>query len=78
MVGSESRCHERLHLSTREYVRLVRDRVTSVGLDPVRHGAQTLRRSKVPHIQQETGNLRAVQLLLGYTKMVGTGPQEHS
>lgn len=81
MVGSEylwpGRWHERLH-SPREYVRLVRDRVTSVGMDPVRYGTQTIRRSKVAHIQQGTGNLRAVQLLLGDTKMVGTGPQEHS
>lgn len=76
MIGSEylwpGRFHERLHISTRQYARLVRDWVKSVGLEPSAYGTHSMRRTKVAQIYRKTGNLRAVQLLLGHTKMDST------
>ena len=76
MVGSEhlwpGRFHERRHISTRQYARLVRDWVTSIGLEPSAYGTHSMRRTKVAQIYRKTGNLRAVQLLLGHTKMDST------
>ncbi|MDD9724560.1 tyrosine-type recombinase/integrase [Roseovarius sp. SK2] len=76
MVGSEflwpGRFHERLHISTRQYARLVRDWVSSIGLDATSYGTHSMRRTKVAQIYKKTGNLRAVQLLLGHTKMDST------
>jgi len=76
MVGSEflwpGRFHERLHISTRQYARLVRDWVKSIGLEPSAYGTHSMRRTKVAQIYRKTGNLRAVQLLLGHTKMDST------
>ena len=76
MIGSEylwpGRFHDRLHISTRQYARLVRDWVTSIGLEPTSYGTHTMRRTKVAQIYRKTGNLRAVQLRLGHTKMDST------
>ena len=76
MVGSEflwpGRFHDRLHISTRQYARLVRDWVKSIGLEPSAYGTHSMRRTKVSQIYKKTGNLRAVQLLLGHTKMDST------
>ena len=76
MVGSEylwpGRFHERLHISTRQYARIVRDWVTSIGLEASAYGTHSMRRTKVTQIYKKTGNLRAVQLLLGHTKMDST------
>ncbi|SNT39235.1 tyrosine-type recombinase/integrase, partial [Tropicimonas sediminicola] len=76
MSGSEflwpGRFHERLHISTRQYARLVREWVQSIGLDPTSYGTHSMCRTKVAQIYRKTGNLRAVQFLLGYTKMDGT------
>ncbi|WP_323767700.1 tyrosine-type recombinase/integrase [Marinovum sp.] len=76
MIGSEylrpGRFHERLHISTRQYARLVREWVKSIGLDPTPYGTHSMRRTKVAYIYRKTGNLRAVQLLLGHTKMDST------
>ena len=76
MIGSEflwpGRFHERLHISTRQYARLVRDWVNSIGLEPSAYGTHSMRRTKVAQIYRKTGNLRAVQLLLGHTKMDST------
>ena len=73
MIGSEyiwpGRFHERLHISTRQYGRIVRDLVTSIGLEVTAYGTHSMRRTKVTQIYRKTGNLRAVQLLLGHTKM---------
>ncbi|MFW8596384.1 tyrosine-type recombinase/integrase [Cribrihabitans neustonicus] len=73
MIGSEflwpGRFHERLHISTRQYARRVREWVKSIGLEPSSYGTHLMRRTKVAQIFRKTGNLRAVQLLLGYTKM---------
>jgi integrase len=60
------------HLSTRQYARIVKSWVTSIGLDPVGYGTHSLRRTKAALIYRKTKNLRAVQLLLGHTKMEST------
>ena len=60
------------HLSTRQYARLVRDWVSAIGLDPSAYGTHSLRRTKAALIYRKTGNLRAVQLLLGHTKVDST------
>ena len=76
MVGSEflwpGRFHDPDHISTRQYARLVKDWVTSIGLEPSAYGTHSLRRTKVAQIYKKTGNRRAVQLLLGHTKMDST------
>ncbi|UYG09318.1 tyrosine-type recombinase/integrase [Halomonas sp. M4R1S46] len=60
------------HLSTRQYARTVKDWVASIGLDPSAYGTHTLRRKKASLIYRRTKNLRAVQLLLGHTKLEST------
>ncbi|MGM4919278.1 tyrosine-type recombinase/integrase [Tardiphaga sp. 813_E8_N1_3] len=60
------------HLSTRQYGRIVDRWVVSLGLDRRRYGTHSLRRTKVSQIYKKTGNLRAVQLLLGHTKLEST------
>ena len=60
------------HLSTRQYARIVKAWVTSIGLDPSIYGTHTLRRTKASLIYRRTKNLRAVQLLLGHTKLEST------
>ena len=59
-------------LSTRQYARLVGEWVASIGLDPLKFGTHSLRRTKATLIYRRTGNLRAVQLLLGHTKIEST------
>jgi integrase len=43
-----------------------------VGLDPSNYGTHSLRRTKATLIYKKTGNLRAVQLLLGHSKIEST------
>lgn len=64
-----SRFHDSSHISTRQYARIVRDWVTSIGLEPSAYGTHSMRRTKAAQIYKKTGNLRAVQLLLGHVKM---------
>jgi integrase len=59
-------------ITTRQYARLVSEWVASVGLDPRLFGTHSLRRTKATLIYRRTGNLRAVQLLLGHTKIEST------
>jgi len=59
-------------MTPRQYGRLVSDWFTGVGLDPHFYGTHSLRRTKATHIYRRTGNLRAVQLLLGHTKIEST------
>src|SRR5580658_9449238 len=56
-------------LSTRQYARVLADWVRGIGLDPCVYGTHSLRRTKATLIYRRTGNLRAVQLLLGHTKI---------
>ena len=67
-----SRLHDSDHLSTRQYARIVKAWVTAIGLDPTMYGTHTLRRTKASLIYRRTKNLRAVQLLLGHTKLEST------
>ena len=67
-----SRVHDCTHLSTRQYARIVNQWVASIGLDPHKYGTHSLRRTKAALIYKKTGNLRAVQLLLGHTKLEST------
>jgi integrase len=59
-------------MSTRQYARLVSEWIASIGLDPNLFGTHSLRRTKATLIYRRTGNLRAVQLLLGHTKIEST------
>ena len=59
-------------MTTRQYARLVAEWVGSIGLDPGLFGTHSLRRTKATLIYRRTGNLRAVQLLLGHTKIEST------
>lgn len=59
-------------LTTRQYARLVLEWIASIGLDPSLFGTHSLRRTKATLIYRRTGNLRAVQLLLGHTKIEST------
>jgi integrase len=58
--------------SPRQYARLVSDWLVGIGLDPHTYGTHSLRRTKATLIYRRTGNLRAVQLLLGHTKIEST------
>jgi len=60
------------HLSTRQYARLVDEWVTGVGLLRSEYGTHSLRRTKASIIYRATGNLRAVQILLGHSKIENT------
>ena len=67
-----SRARTGKHLSTRQYARLVGDWVEAVGLGRSAYGTHSLRRTKVALIYKRTGNLRAVRILLGHTKLEST------
>ena len=67
-----SRIHASPHLSTRQYARIVGTWVTGIGLNPNDYGTHSLRRTKASLIYKKTKNLRAVQLLLGHTKVEST------
>lgn len=60
------------HLSTRQYARAVHRWVGSIGLDPTAYGTHSMRRTKATLIYRRTKNLRAVQLLLGHSKLEST------
>jgi len=60
------------HLSTRQYARLVRQWIAQIGLNPMDYGTHSLRRTKATLIYRRTKNLRAVQLLLGHSKLEST------
>ena len=59
-------------MTTRQYARLVGHWIGAIGLDPSFFGTHSLRRTKATLIYRRTGNLRAVQLLLGHTKIEST------
>ena len=60
------------HLSTRQYARIVDGWVEEIGLDSTACGTHSMRRTKQTLIYRRTKNLRAVQLLLGHTKLEST------
>lgn len=67
-----SRIDHTHHMSTRQYARLVDEWVTAIGLRRAEYGTHSLRRTKASMIYRATGNLRAVQILLGHTKIENT------
>jgi len=60
------------HLSTRWYSRIAKKWVVSIGLDPTVYATHSIRRTKASLIYKRTKNLRAIQLLLGHTKLEST------
>ncbi len=68
----KSRIHDSPHISTKQYGRIVKSWVEQIGLDPEDYGTHSLRRTKASLIYRRTKNLRAVQLLLGHTKLEST------
>ena len=68
----KNRVHNSDHISTRQYARIVESWVTIIGLDPTSYGTHSLRRTKASLIYRRTKKLRAVQLLLGHTKLEST------
>jgi len=60
------------HLTTRQYARMLAGWLAIIDLDPCFYGTHSLRRTKATLIYKKTGNLRAVQLLLGHTKIEST------
>jgi integrase len=67
-----SRLSRSPHVSTRQYARIVHQLVAAIGLDPTVYGTHTMRRTKATLIYKRTKNLRAVQLLLGHSKLEST------
>lgn len=67
-----SRIHESKHLSIRQYARIVGGWVKEIGLDQSAYGTHSMRRTKPTLIYRRTKNLRAVQLLLGHSKLEST------
>jgi integrase len=67
-----SRINSSSHISTRQYARIVHRWVEMIGLDTSLYGTHSLRRTKATLIYRRTKNLRAVQLLLGHTKLEST------
>jgi len=67
-----SRIHESPHLGTRQYARIVDSWVKEIGLDQESYGTHSMRRTKASLIYRRTKNIRAVQLLLGHSKLEST------
>ena len=67
-----SRLRASPHLSLRQYARLLESWVVGIGLDPTGYGTHSMRRTKATLIYRRTKNLRAVQLLLGHSKLDST------
>ena len=67
-----SRLHESEHLGTRQYARILDGWVAELGLDSTSYGTHSMRRTKATMIYRRTKNLRAVQLLLGHSKLEST------
>jgi len=67
-----SRHRRSQHLSRRQYARIVRAWVASIGLECSSYATHSMRRTKPTLIYRRTKNLRAVQLLLGHTRLEST------
>lgn len=67
-----SRIHASPHICTQQYARILHHWVAELGLDITAYGTHSMRRSKASMIYKKTKNLRAVQLLLGHTKLEST------
>ncbi len=69
---SPSRLHDSPHLGTRQYARILGHWVEELGLDRADYGTHSMQRTKATLIYRRTKNLRAVQLLLGHSKLEST------
>ncbi len=67
-----SRVHDSPHIGTRQYACIVDGWINEIGLDPSAYGTHSMRRTKASLIYRRTKNVRAVQLLLGHTKLEST------
>ncbi len=67
-----SRIHGSPHLGTRQYARILEEWAEELGLDLADYGTHSMRRTKATLIYRCTKNLRAVQLLLGHSKLEST------
>lgn len=67
-----SRIDHAHHISTRQYARLVDEWVIAIGLRHEEYGTHSLRRTKASMIYKATGNIRAIQILLGHSKIENT------
>ena len=67
-----SRLNRSPHLGTRQYARILGHWVDELGLDPTAYATHSMRRTKATLIYRRTKNLRAVQLLLGHSKLEST------
>jgi integrase len=67
-----SRVHNQPHVTARQYARIVHGWIEGAGMDSSAYGTHSMRRTKAAQIYRKTGNLRAVQLLLGHTKTEST------
>ena len=67
-----SRIHNSPHLGTRQYARILDGWLAAIGLDSTGYGTHSMRRTKASLIYRRTKNLRAVQLLLGHTRVEST------
>lgn len=67
-----SRLHESPHLGTRQYVRILGHWVDELGLERAEYGTHSMRRNKAALVYRRTKNLRAVQPLLGLSKLEST------
>ena len=64
-----SRVDHSRHMSTRQHARRVDEWMTAIGLRPEEYGTHSLRRTKASMIYRVTGNIRAIQILLGHSKI---------
>jgi site-specific recombinase XerC len=60
------------HISYTQYERMVKRWASDLGLDRTQYSTHSLRRTKASIIYAKTKNLRAIQLLLGHTKLEST------
>ncbi len=67
-----SRVRKGFHISTRQYLKIIKKWVSMIGLEECYYGTHTMRRTKATLIYKRTKNLRAVQLLLGHKKLEST------
>ena len=67
-----SRVHNQPHLTARQYARIVHGWIEGAGMESSAYGTHSMRRTKAAQIYRKTGNLRAVQLLLGHSKIEST------
>lgn len=67
-----SRKNRDLPMTTRQYGRIVKKWIGSIDLPKSSYATHSLRRTKATLIYRKTGNLRAVQLLLGHEKIDST------